>query len=120
MTTSPPPTDHGPFGLVVAVPATTAEAPFNANLREILLATVPLAIRQQPDLGRAEMMRTAQKFARQIGSHGDDLQFGGRHRGATLSALISGFALLSRAEGGVTALGVHACRAPHEGCPGAH
>lgn len=52
-----------------------------------------------------------------IGSHGDDLQYEGRMRGPALSALAKAFALLAHAEGGITALGVHACLAAHDRCP---
>lgn len=58
-----------------------------------------------------------------VGSRGDALQWRGKSgravpgTAATFNALAAGMAALAGEDGGVTALGVHACARDHDGCP---
>ncbi|MFZ3494543.1 hypothetical protein ACODT5_15190 [Streptomyces sp. 5.8] len=116
---------HGPFGCVVLSPKEsrpTGNRPvhddgFRERLADWLLLMVPLFIAEQHNASAEEIDRARTDALEQIASHGDDLQFGGKHQGSSRTALAKGFAILARAEGGVTALGVHACTAPHSHCP---
>ncbi|MEU6562527.1 hypothetical protein [Nocardia nova] len=112
---------QSPFGRVVLVdrPATGSPAAerFNDNLANVLIALVPLCIAETRSWPDHKIRREANTAADVIGSHGDDLQFGGRQRGPALHALAMAFALLARAEGGITTFGVHACLAAHDRCP---
>ncbi|MFE9428985.1 hypothetical protein ACFYNO_39250 [Kitasatospora sp. NPDC006697] len=113
---------HGPFGLVLLDPKARTVAPsddgFRERLADWLLFMVPMFISEQRNATAEEIDRARSDALEQIASHGDDLQFGGRHQGSSRTALAKAFAVLARAEGGVTALGVHACTAPHPFCPG--
>ncbi|SEM82464.1 hypothetical protein [Streptacidiphilus jiangxiensis] len=84
-----------------------------------LLTALPIAIWEQRELipSSPEYERLRREAANMIASHGDDLQFGGRHAAATAASLARGLALLAGAPGGVTFAGVHACLEDHEGCP---
>ncbi|MCM2430909.1 hypothetical protein [Streptomyces sp. RKAG337] len=117
---------HGPFGCVVLAPPTsrpqsptrpTRDDQFHERLADWLLFMVPMFIAEQRNASDQEMERARTDALEQIASHGDDLQFGGKHQGSSRTALAKGFAILARAEGGVTALGVHACTVPHAYCP---
>jgi hypothetical protein len=93
-----------------------AQAP---NLPDFLLMALPFAIwdTQKLDPTSPEYERLRREATDAIASHGDDLQFGGRHAAATAGKLVQGLALLAGAPGGVTFAGVHACLEDHEGCP---
>ncbi|MFJ6437867.1 hypothetical protein [Streptomyces sp. NPDC091416] len=117
---------HGPFGRVVLVGKETDDAfrsllpnpRLRRGLPTFLCALVPLAIQEQSRMSaqRIDAMRT--ELIDMIAEHGDDLQFGGAHQTSARVALVQALAILATAEGGVTILGVHACTARHEGCPG--
>ncbi|WP_327378671.1 hypothetical protein OG393_32675 (plasmid) [Streptomyces sp. NBC_01216] len=113
---------HGPFGLVLLDPKALNGAPtddgFRERLADWLLFMVPMFISEQRNASAEEIDRARSDALEQIASHGDDLQFGGKHQSSSRTALAKGFAILARAEGGLTALGVHACTAPHPFCPG--
>ncbi|MGW4894592.1 hypothetical protein ACWEQL_20300 [Kitasatospora sp. NPDC004240] len=117
---------YGPFGCVVTAPNNSrshrpdaaGDRGFHARLTSFLLFMVPMFIAELRDASEEQIDRAREDALEQIASHGDDLQFGGTHQRSSRTALAKGFAVLARAEGGVTALGVHACLHPHEGCPG--
>lgn len=112
---------HGPFGRVVLDPTRTSGTSsdgFRERLADWLLMMIPMFIAEQRDASDEEIERARVEALEQIASHGDDLQFGGKHRSSSRTGLAKGFAVLARAEGGVSALGVHACTAPHLHCPG--
>ncbi|MEU5137053.1 hypothetical protein [Streptomyces californicus] len=79
---------------------------------------VPLYIAELRDLSEPEIERVSARAADLIAGHGDDAQYGGRHQRSARTAIAHGLAALARADGGVTALGIHACTRPHVGCPG--
>ncbi|MDH6522452.1 hypothetical protein M2159_008831 [Streptomyces sp. SAI-090] len=123
---SAPSTSHGPFGRVVRVPIPDQRphyehAPwtgaFPERLADFLAGLIPLFIAELASATDEQINQARDAALEQIANHGDDLQFGGKHRRSSRTALARAFALLARAEGGVTALGVHACTAVHEGCP---
>ncbi|WP_280470697.1 hypothetical protein [Nocardia farcinica] len=89
----------------------------NAVLRETLLMAVPFAIWEQRDASPARIATLRRNAVAMIASHGDDLQFGGKHTASTAAALIQAIALLARAPGGVTFAGIHACLEDHDYCP---
>lgn len=111
------------FGYVALVESPTKldaqEQVFAERLADVLTALVPMWIAQMRTWSDAAIGRARADAVQMIIAHGDDLQFGGKRRGATLTALAKAFAILARAEGGVTALGVHACLTPHAQCPAA-
>lgn len=125
MTTTPPaglaekpaPEPHGPFGRVVTAPRSSATS---ASPKWVtwLLFMVPLCIAELRDLPEPEIKRVSERAADLIASHGDDAQYGGHHQRSARTAIAKGLAVLAHAEGGVTALGIHACIHPHDGCPG--
>ncbi|MFF4534018.1 hypothetical protein ACFY1P_32715 [Streptomyces sp. NPDC001407] len=110
------PESYGPFGLVVTDPDSTTSVPHIWT--DWLLFMVPLCIAEMRDLTEAEFDRVRAESSGLIASHGDDAQFGGRHQAGARTAIAKGLAVLARADGGVTALGIHACVRPHAGCPG--
>ena len=116
------PAQHRPFGCVVEVARTPRSDPkneaFAANLTTTLLAVVPMWIATTRDWTAEQRQHAAPEAAQTIASHGDALQFGGKKGGQALNALAKGLALLAHAEGGVTALGIHACIQSHDSCPG--
>ncbi|NUU20935.1 MAG: hypothetical protein HOV68_05375 [Streptomycetaceae bacterium] len=117
-------TPHPVFGRVVRLPGTpppedTRDAAFRAGLIDFLLTFAPLAIAEQRGRTNEELEPLRERWEELVTYRGDELQYGGPHRGASRSALAQGIALLARAEGGVTALGIHACITAHAGCPGA-
>jgi hypothetical protein len=113
---------HGPFGCVVLDPESPTSGVdsegFRERLADWLLFMVPMFIAEQRNASVEEIERARAEALEQVASHGDDLQFGGKHQSSSRTALAKGFAVLARAEGGITALGVHACTAPHPRCPG--
>lgn len=107
---------HPMFGRVVSDPDGSTAVP--ESWQVFLLGFLPLCI---ADLrGRSENEMEALRLAavEQIASHGDVAQFGGPGRAKSRVGIAQGLAVLAFAEGGVTALGMHACVEPHEGCPG--
>ncbi|MGA5442502.1 hypothetical protein ACPCKW_23700 [Streptomyces griseoincarnatus] len=117
---------HGAFGLVVRVPVADVRphpehAPwrgaFPERLADFLVGLIPLFIAELAHATDEQIGQVRDGALEEIPHHGDDLQFGGEHRRSSRTALAKAFAILARAEGGVTALGVHACTAVHEGCP---
>ncbi|MFD8416578.1 hypothetical protein ACFV2Q_33355 [Streptomyces sp. NPDC059650] len=113
----PDPDVYGPFGRVVTAPASSAK-PTPPNWVTWLLFMVPLCIAEMRNLSELEFKRVSARAADLIASHGDDAQYGGHHQGSARTAIAKGLAALARAEGGVTALGIHACVRPHLDCPG--
>ena len=119
---------HGPFGCVALVReereprrvprSAQPDEQFSALLADWLLFMVPMFIAELRHATDGEIEQASADALEQIASHGDDLQYGGRHQGSSRTALAKALAILARAEGGVTVLGVHACIAPHTGCPG--
>ena len=87
------------------------------NLPDYLLFMLPLTIWEQRNLSDAEVRQIQERSTNAIASHGDDLQFGGRHAREALRGLVEGMAILARAPGGVTFAGVHACLQDHPKCP---
>ncbi|MEU5959306.1 hypothetical protein [Streptomyces sp. NPDC047525] len=106
--------DQSPFGLVVASPGSAVPPIWT----DWLLFMVPLFTTEMRDLTNAELARLRTEAADLIAGHGDDAQYGGQHRAGARTAIARALALLAWAEGGVTALGIHACVRPHTGCPG--
>lgn len=88
--------------------------PFAEGLKATLLVgllTTAVAMAQQ-DLTRlswCDVERIAREAAVTIGSHGDDLMYGGKHCASTFAALARGLAAISFAPGGVRFLGEHWC-----------
>lgn len=87
----------------------------HALFRDFLHAFVPLRIWELWDADEAEVKKLREKAEQQITSHGDDIQYDGSEGRPT--DLVTALAVLARAEGGVSSLGLHACIEPHEGCP---
>lgn len=125
MTATPPadideksaPEPHGPFGRVVTSPRSSA-TPASPTWVTWLLFMVPLCIAELRGRPEPEIKRVSERAADLIASHGDDAQYGGQYQRSARTAIAKGLAVLARAEGGVTALGIHACIHPHVGCPG--
>ncbi|WP_439681483.1 hypothetical protein [Embleya sp. MST-111070] len=110
----------GPFGRVVRVPLDpklTGERAVNFahGLADFLLTFVPMRIAQ--GFTDAEFAAQRTRVTDLITSQGDVLQYGGTGQKEARAALITAFALGAHAEGGITALGIHACIRPHDGCP---
>lgn len=80
---------------------------------DLLVGLLETAVMMEADNLSRMAWRDVQGFASAaastIGSHGDDLQFGGKHCAPTFAALARGLAALSFAPGGVTFLGAHWC-----------
>lgn len=70
---------------------------------------VPLAINDLARLPWSLVEQVAHAAAEQVGTHADDLQFGGKHCKAAFAALARGLAACSFAPGGVHFCGVHWC-----------
>lgn len=79
----------------------------------LLEAMLPVAVLTAlDDLARlpdTERQHLASEAATTIGSHGDDLMFGGKHTAAAFAALARALALLAHQPGGVTFAGLHWC-----------
>lgn len=80
---------------------------------EILVGVMATAVVVETDnlrrLPWSDVARLANESATVIGSHGDDLQFGGKKRREAFAALARGLAALSFAPGGVEFFGAHWC-----------
>jgi len=72
-----------------------------------LQAAVPLHIAQLRSLPDALAVAAAGRFAEQLGSHGDDLMFGGTHCADTFNTLAAALAVLAFQPGGVDFAGLH-------------
>ncbi|MEU0341969.1 hypothetical protein ABZ092_24165 [Streptomyces bobili] len=79
-------------------------------MADFLAGLIPLFIAELASATDEQINQARDAALEQIANHGDDLQFGGKHRRSSRTALARAFALLARAEGGVTALG--STRAP--------
>ncbi|MFB7906387.1 hypothetical protein ACFC1T_08170 [Kitasatospora sp. NPDC056076] len=82
-----------------------------------LLGFLPLCISDLRGRPESEVEALRLVALEQIASHGDVALFGGKGRAKARVGIAQGLAVLAFAEGGVTALGIHACVEPHEGCP---
>jgi hypothetical protein len=72
-----------------------------------LEAAVPLRILEMRDWTVERRMQTARECADVIASHGDDLQYGGKHTADAFNKLALGLACLAYAPGGVRFHGMH-------------
>lgn len=113
----PVPDSHGPFGRVVTAPGNAATGA-SSTWVTWLLFMVPLCIAELREVSEPDIERLAARAVDLISSHGDDAQYGGHHQRSARTAIAQGLAVLARADGGVTALGIHACVRPHLDCPG--
>lgn len=86
------------------------------QLADMLMSLVMVAHIELASASAAELEQIRTGATALLAAHGDDLQFGGRRRGATLAALAKAVALLARSPAGFTGLGIHACASPHTGC----
>jgi hypothetical protein len=87
------------------------------HLITALQMAVPLHIEQLRHLDPEQLAQLARDQAVTVGTHGDDLQYGGRHCADAFNALARGLAAAAlTAWGGVTIAGAHWC--PIRGCPG--
>lgn len=85
-------------------------ADFRAELLVGLMATA--VVSEADNLRRLpweHVARLASESATAVASHGDDLQFGGKHCREAFAALARGLAASSFAPGGVEFLGSHWC-----------
>lgn len=86
-------------------------------LRTTLALAVPMHIAELDGLPPDVLTGIATRAATTVGTHGDDLQFGGRHCAEAFNALARGLAVAAlTAWGGVTWEGMRWCRVPR--CPG--
>jgi hypothetical protein len=80
----------------------------NTELLTISLqAAVPLRILEMRDWTPERRIEAACECADVVASHGDDLQYGGKHAADAFNKLALGLACLSYAPGGVTFMGEH-------------
>ncbi|MFJ9771842.1 hypothetical protein ACIRVF_11410 [Kitasatospora sp. NPDC101157] len=107
---------HPIFGRVVVDPGSKTTAP--QMWQEFLLGFLPLCIADLRAKAPSELEAVRQRALEQIASHGDVAQFGGKGKAEARVGIAQGLAILAFTEGGVTALGIHACVKAHEGCPG--
>lgn len=89
------------------------------RVRQGLLALVPFRHVELAGASQEEVERAREEAVEVIAHKADVFLFPkkGQRPTGVLSALATAMALCARAEGGITHLGVHACVAPHEGCP---
>lgn len=86
-------------------------------LTETLRFAVPFHIAEVARHEPRWIIGEARRMATVLATHGDDLQFGGKHCGPAFNALARGIACAALvADGGITFAGVHWCRDPR--CPG--
>jgi hypothetical protein len=78
-------------------------------LEMMLPVAVLIALEEIAQLTDTERERRASESATTIGSHGDDLMFGGRHTSDAFAALARALAVLAHQPGGVTFAGLHWC-----------
>lgn len=85
----------------------------------VLLATlelaVPLHLHEIRGKSDAWRMGEARRCADMVASHGDDLQYGGKHCAAAFNAVARGVALGAMQPGGITLHGRHWCT-DHDAC----
>ncbi|MFF5265371.1 hypothetical protein ACFY4C_41355 [Actinomadura viridis] len=86
-------------------------------LTTMLQTAVPLNIFQMQSWTADQRCETGRAQASTIGSHGDDLLYGGKHCAESFNALAKGLAALAYQPGGVTFLGLHWCVEEHLDCP---
>lgn len=83
-------------------------------LRETLRLAVPMHMIELHNWGPEHLAVVASDAATTVGSHGDALQFGGKHCSDTFNAVARGLAAAAlTAQGGVDFLGLHWCANPH-------
>jgi hypothetical protein len=79
--------------------------------QELLTASlevaVPLRIFEIRDWTLKKRMEVARHCAEVVASHGDDLQFGGKHTADAFNKLALGLAVMAYQPGGVTFMGRH-------------
>ncbi|GAB3162119.1 hypothetical protein GCM10027258_80500 [Amycolatopsis stemonae] len=78
-------------------------------LEAMLPVAVLTALEEISHLTTTERQHLAAEAATTIGSHGDDLMFGGKHTAAAFAALARALAVLAHQPGGVTFAGLHWC-----------
>lgn len=87
------------------------------HLATALSCAVPLHIQQLRGLPPDQLADIAHTSATTVATHGDDLQYGGRHCAQAFTALARGLAAAAlTAWGGITVAGMHWCHTP--ACPG--
>lgn len=80
----------------------------NPELLSIALeAAVPLRILEMRDWPAERRILAARECADVIASHGDDLQYGGKHTADAFNKLAIGLAVMAYQPGGVTFSGSH-------------
>ncbi|GIH70294.1 hypothetical protein [Sphaerimonospora thailandensis] len=72
-------------------------------------ALVPLRVLELAGTSFEERERAVGRASQVIAEHGDDLQFGGRHRPDAIKTLVRALAVLAYQPGGVTYEGMHFC-----------
>lgn len=82
-----------------------------------LQLAVPLQMWELRHCDDQQRVAMAAAAADVVASHGDDLQFGGRHCAEAFNALARGLAIGAHQPGGITFRGLHWCTSAHEGCP---
>ncbi|QFG25437.1 hypothetical protein [Actinomadura sp. WMMB 499] len=87
-------------------------------IRDALLMLTPLAILEMRVVPFETRKEIASEAADIIASKADQLMYTPGKNPGVLGHLARGFAALAYQEGGVTALGLHACAEPHIECPG--
>lgn len=82
-------------------------------LRETLRLAVPMHVVEMQHLEPHHLTAIASNSATVVGSHGDALQFGGKHCAKAFNALARGLAAAAlTAQGGVDFIGLHWCADP--------
>ncbi|MGW1616033.1 hypothetical protein ACWCQZ_42610 [Streptomyces sp. NPDC002285] len=124
MTRSAPPRPQAESRItVVSVPAparlTEKEQIFHSGLTEHLLFALPVAMLEVRRMPAHALEPLRAKAAAAIGGRGDVLQFPSKKHTAEAGLQLDlGLAYLAlMTPGGITKFGVHACAAPHDGCP---
>jgi len=83
-------------------------------LRETLRPAVPTWMRGLRNWHVEDLLAAAAADSQTVATHGDDLQYGGKHCKDTFHALARGLAITAlQADGGVDFLGLHWCAIPH-------
>ena len=96
---------------------TPAEEMQRMVLRTTLALAVPLHMHELHGQSPATLAGIAQAAATTVGSHGDALQFGGRHCPVAFNALARGLAAAAlTAQGGIEFAGLHWCTTLHDDC----
>lgn len=90
----------------------------NTALVVSLEAFVPIRIAEIRSWAQDERAAAARAAADMVATHGDDLQYGGRHCARTWAALVTGLAAAAYQPGGVTFAGRHWC-VDHAACDAA-